>query len=137
MKKIIVPALALTVVAVLGGCSYGGSKNTPSGSNNNPMPNQMPAPSADQGSQPGQQVASNAINIQNFSFTPQTLTVKTGTTVVWTNNDSTVHQIKSATFNSSQLSKGQTFSFTFNDKGTFDYICSIHPSMTGKIIVEQ
>jgi plastocyanin len=81
-------------------------------------------------------VAGNAVDIQNFAFSPATLTVKKGTTVTWTNNDSAAHQIKSTTFNSSQFGKGQTFSFTFNDAGTFDYSCAIHPSMLGKIIVE-
>lgn len=81
-------------------------------------------------------VETNAINIQNFAFSPATLTVKKGTAVTWANNDSAPHQIKSATFNSSQFSKGQTFSFTFNDVGTFDYSCAIHPSMLGKIVVE-
>lgn len=78
----------------------------------------------------------NAVDIQNFAFSPASLTVKKGTTVVWTNNDSAPHQIKSATFNSDRLGKGQTFSFTFNDAGTFEYLCAIHPSMTGKIIVQ-
>ena len=76
------------------------------------------------------------INIQNYSFTPAALTVQKGATVTWTNNDSAPHQIKSDSFNSSTLSNGQTFSFTFNNAGTFDYSCAIHPSMTGQIIVE-
>ncbi len=76
------------------------------------------------------------INIQNFAFSPTSLTVKKGTTVVWTNNDSAPHQIKSATFNSSALSNGQTYSFTFDTVGAFPYSCAIHPSMQGTIIVE-
>jgi plastocyanin len=47
------------------------------------------------------------------------------------------HQIKSATFNSSPLSQGQTFQFTFSSVGSYDYSCAIHPSMLGKIIVTQ
>ena len=81
-------------------------------------------------------VKSSAVNIQNFAFSPAVLTVKKGTTVTWTNNDSAPHQLKSATFNSGRLSQGESFSFTFNDAGTFDYSCSIHPSMQGQIIVE-
>jgi len=76
------------------------------------------------------------VTIQNFSFNPTTLTIKKGDTVIWVNNDSYDHQIKSSIFNSSKLSKGQSFSYTFNSAGTFDYLCTIHPSMTGKIIVE-
>lgn len=77
-----------------------------------------------------------AVNIQNFAFSPSSLTIKKGTTVTWTNNDATPHQIKSGTFNSVLLSKGQSYSFTFDNAGTFDYSCLPHPSMTAKIIVE-
>lgn len=126
-KKIILPMLVMAAVFIISGCGLYG--NAPSTSNNSSIPAsattiQTPA------------VAGNAVNIQNFAFSPATLTVKKGAAVTWTNNDSAPHQIKSATFNSSSLSKGQTFSFTFNDAGTFDYSCAIHPSMLGKIIVE-
>lgn len=81
-------------------------------------------------------VEANAVTIQNFTFTPATLTVKQGTKVTWTNKDAMIHKIKSDTFNSGELNQGDTFEFTFNDKGSFDYSCAIHPSMTGKIVVE-
>ncbi len=79
---------------------------------------------------------SNTITIQNFSFSPDTLTVKQGTKVTWLNNDSVTHTIKSDTFNSSNLNQGDKFEFTFDNKGSFDYSCGIHPSMRGKVIVE-
>ena len=119
MKKIAILTLAVAGAIALGGCSLYGGSNSPSSSTS-----------------PASSVDSNAVNIQNFAFNPGTLTVKKGTTITWNNNDSAQHQIKSTTFNSSQLSKGQSFSFTFNDTGTFDYSCAIHPSMLGKIIVE-
>lgn len=78
----------------------------------------------------------NAVSIDNFSFNPETITVKAGTTVTWTNNDSASHTIKSAGFNSGNLSKGSTFKFKFESKGNFDYSCGIHPVMKGKVIVE-
>lgn len=119
MRKVAILTLTLAGLLVLSGCSlYGGS-----GSSNT-------------STSPVVSVEPNAVHIQNFAFSPATLTVKKGTTVTWTNNDSAPHQIKSATFNSSQLSKGQAYSFTFNDAGVFDYSCAIHPSMLGKIIVE-
>jgi plastocyanin len=82
--------------------------------------------------------SSNTINIVNFTFTPGTLTVKAGTTVTWANNDTTTHRPTSdnGVFDSGDLAPGATFSFTFNNTGTFSYHCSIHPYMTGKVIVQ-
>ena len=79
---------------------------------------------------------SKTITIQNFSFNPATLTIKQGVKVTWVNEDSATHKIKSDTFNSSDLNQGDKFEFTFDKKGRFDYSCSIHPSMKGKVIVE-
>ena len=103
----------------------GGNNNPPPGNNNQTSTNTTtpPASTAD-------------VNIQNFAFNPAVLTVKAGTTVTWTNNDSATHQIKSDTFNSAGLSRGQKFSHQFNSAGTFNYSCAIHPSMTGQIIVQ-
>jgi plastocyanin len=81
-------------------------------------------------------IEANTITIQNFAFNPGTLTVKQGTKVTWNNQDSAIHRIKSGDFNSQDLSQGDKFEFTFKNKGSFDYICGIHPSMTGKIVVE-
>jgi plastocyanin len=66
------------------------------------------------------------------------LTVSVGATVTWTNNDSVSHTVTSNDnlFNSGTLAKGATFQHTFNQKGTFAYHCSIHTSMTAKVIVE-
>jgi plastocyanin len=76
------------------------------------------------------------INIQNFSFNPAEITVPLGSTIVWKNNDAIAHQIASAAFNSQLLNQGDSFSQKFTTPGTFDYHCSIHSSMTGKIIVK-
>lgn len=96
-----------------------------------PVVSQPPAPPTN-----GTQTEHVSIAIQNFAFDPQTKTVAKGATVTWTNNDSVPHQIKSTTFNSGMLAQGQSYSFTFNAAGSFDYICSVHPSMTGTIIVQ-
>jgi len=82
--------------------------------------------------------ATNAtITISNFAFNPQTLTVKAGTTVTWVNDDPAGHTVTvDGGFSSGTFSKGQSFSHTFNDTGAYDYHCTIHPSMKGKIIVE-
>ena len=76
------------------------------------------------------------IAIKNFAFSPAELTVKAGDTVIWTNEDSAPHSIKSKSFNSNILQTGDAYQFKFDNTGVYDYICGIHPSMKGKIIVE-
>lgn len=74
--------------------------------------------------------------IENFAFDSSDLIIKAGDTVTWTQNDGTPHTVRMDAFESDKLSKGDTFSFTFDDAGTYEYICGIHPTMQGKIIVE-
>jgi Plastocyanin len=77
--------------------------------------------------------------IDNFSFSPKTTAVPIGATVTWTNHDNVPHVITSADdqFKKSPLLKaGQRFSNPFATAGTYSYFCSIHPRMTGKIIVK-
>lgn len=79
-----------------------------------------------------------AITIQNFAFSPTSLTVTPGTTVTWTNNDQTAHTVtvNSGTGpNSGQIMPGQSYSFTFQQAGTYPYHCSIHPQMKATVIV--
>ncbi len=82
--------------------------------------------------------AGNAVTIQNFAFNPITTTISTGQTVTWTNMDSVPHTITSTTgvFSSGPISPGKTFSYTFNNAGTYEYSCTIHPTMQhGKVTV--
>ena len=77
------------------------------------------------------------VHIDNFTFQPAELTVKTGTTVTWTNRDDIPHTIVSAgKFRSKALDTDNTFSFTFTTAGDYKYFCSLHPHMTGTIVVE-
>ena len=76
------------------------------------------------------------VEISNFQFSPSTTTIAKGGSVTWTNMDSASHTIAGSGFSSASLGKGESFSQTFNEAGTFDYHCSIHPSMTGKIVVQ-
>jgi len=78
------------------------------------------------------------ISIENFAFSPDTVTTAIGTTVTWTNKDSVNHTVTSQTgvFDSGTLSNGGSFSFTFTQAGTFEYHCSIHTSMHGTVIVQ-
>lgn len=72
-----------------------------------------------------------------MSFNPSNLNVQVGTTVTWINKDSTTHHVVSDTgvFDSGDLSTGMSYNYTFNKTGTYPYHCSIHPSMTGTIVV--
>jgi plastocyanin len=77
-----------------------------------------------------------SVAIQGFKFVPADLTVPKGTTVVWTNNDSATHNATSGSdWATKNLTKGQNGSVTLDKAGTFNYICTIHPSMKGKITV--
>ncbi len=78
------------------------------------------------------------VDIIDYSFSPQTLNIKVGDTVIWTNKDSIRQDVKSndGSFYSIPLETGETYSFTFNTPGTFKYKCGLHPTMEGTIIVE-
>jgi plastocyanin len=77
------------------------------------------------------------VQIDNFSFGPAELTVPAGATVTWTNRDDIPHTVVSTdqVFKSKVLDTDEKFSFTFSTAGTFPYFCSIHPKMTGKVVV--
>lgn len=82
--------------------------------------------------------ATNGVSIDNFSFTPMEMTISKGTQVTWVNKDDVPHTVVSIDhkFKSKALDTGEQFSFTFQDAGTYEYFCSVHPKMTGKIIVK-
>jgi plastocyanin len=77
------------------------------------------------------------VKIDNFTFGPGALTVAAGTTVTWTNRDDIPHTVVSTegVFKSKVLDTDEKFSYTFTKPGTFPYFCSIHPKMTGKVVV--
>jgi len=80
-----------------------------------------------------------AVSIDNFTFGPQTLTVKAGTTVTWTNKDDIPHGIASdnnAFAKSKALDTDDSYSFTFTTPGSYQYFCYIHPHMTGTVVVQ-
>jgi amicyanin len=78
------------------------------------------------------------VKIDNFSFGPAELTVPVGTTVTWTNRDDIPHTVVSTegAFKSKVLDTDEKFSFTFSKAGSYPYFCSIHPKMTGKVVVQ-
>jgi len=97
-----------------------------------------PAPAAPAAATPAASGGGNAVTIAGFAFNPTDLTVRTGSTVIWTNNDPASHTITSdsGAFSSDPVVQGGTYQFTFSQPGTYAYHCSIHPSMKGTIIVQ-
>jgi plastocyanin len=78
------------------------------------------------------------VKVDNFTFNPPQITVKAGDTVIWVNHDDIPHTVTSKTFifKSKALDSDDKFSFTFATAGSFPYFCSLHPHMTGTIVVE-
>lgn len=105
-------ALILVMLGVCGSISYA-------------APNDNPSPEA-------------TVSIDNFSFSPAVITIAAGTTIRWTNRDDIPHTVVSddKSFKSKALDTDDQFTFTFTRAGTYSYFCSIHPHMTGKVIVQ-
>lgn len=121
VMMLVLAALVVTLV-VAAGC---GSKKTTTPTTPKTTPSTSP-PSGSTGS---------TVVIKDFTFEPSQLTVKAGTTVTWKNEDSTVHTVTGTGWDSGQVQPGAEFQKTFDTAGTYDYHCSIHPSMTGKVVV--
>ncbi|CAN5549075.1 hypothetical protein BH23CHL10_BH23CHL10_00970 [soil metagenome] len=81
--------------------------------------------------------ATHAVEIADFAFAPATLTITVGDTVTWTNQDAVAHTATSTTgvFDSGDLEQGESYAVTFTAPGTYDYLCTPHPSMTGRVVV--
>jgi plastocyanin len=79
-----------------------------------------------------------AIEIRDFAFAPRTLTIAVGTTVTWRNRDAEPHTVRGAddTLRSGALDQDEAYSLRFDKPGTYRYGCSIHPQMSGTIIVQ-
>jgi len=94
------------------------------------------SPSVKASDQPS--AANAAVNIDNFVFGPPTITVPVGATVTWTNKDDIPHTSVSTdgVFKSKVLDTDEKFSYTFTKAGTYAYYCTIHPKMTGKVVVQ-
>jgi len=82
--------------------------------------------------------AATEITIDNFSFTPPDAKVPVGATVTWANHDDIPHTVVSTdkVFKSKVLDSDEKYAYTFSTAGTFTYFCSIHPKMTGRVIVQ-
>ena len=102
-----------------------------------PPPTQPPVTPQPTPSQAPSQVQSPpaSVTIENFAFSPETITIKPGTTITWTNQDVAAHTVKFADEQSGSLGQGSTFSKTFTAPGTYPYVCGIHSSMRGNVVV--
>lgn len=149
MNKIILVVLAVIVlgggglVVVLnkkdkGAESHNHSQHSEGHEASAPNNNQTSTESSDNNEVREGQVA---INIKEYAYNPSSLKIKKGTTVTWTNEDSVQHDImpdQDGDFTASELlSKGQSYSFTFNEVGKFSYHCSPHPYMKASIEVVE
>ena len=115
MKKIIIIGMIFVGIVLISGCA-------------GPRQTQVP-----QSTQNG--VPSATVDIKGFAFDPSTITVSRGTTVTWTNRDSVPHTVTGDLFGSGSISQDGTYSHTFQEVGTFDYHCTTHTNMQGKVIV--
>lgn len=130
MKKIIFfVSTFIALLVILPGCN----------SNYSTIPSTS-VPSATQSTIPStnnkQVTGAQSISIKGFAFSPAKLTINKGDTITWTNEDTAVHNVVGGILRSTDLAKGQSFSYTFTETGTYDYICTYHPSMKGNIIVK-
>lgn len=133
-KKIIIYIVVILVVIISIGTFYlsRSSKTLPKG----PMQTnteQTPSSTVTDKTVPAKTYNISAVN---FSFNPGILNINKGDTIIWTNQDSAPHQIAGGDLNGPVMSKGQSYTFVFNNVGTFNYHCAIHPSMTGTVIVK-
>lgn len=143
MKKIAFSIVAVLALVFGGAAAFAGdmggqgqytnSQDTTSG-----MPSMDNTTSDGSSSGSSSQPSAQSVTIQNFAFMPSSLTVPMGTTVTWTNRDTTAHTVTGDTSGgpmSGTLQPGQAYSYTFSQNGTFGYHCSIHPTMTGMVTV--
>jgi plastocyanin len=132
MRKSGLVVIIVLAILIIGGALALNHKST----NNTPQPTS--SSTASNSSQPS---TTGSVDIRNMMFTPSQITVAKGGTVTWTNNDSIAHTVVDDLSNvggpsSGDIQPGSTYSFTFNKTGSFQYHCSIHPSMRGTIVVK-
>src|SRR5665647_3012073 len=130
IRKVLFITLILVIAIVPSGCSSTTTTNT-----TNPAPVQVnnttiinnPAPV----NNPNPQTFT--VNILNNAFNPSSVQIPSGSTVKWINLDPIQHEPKGNVFDSGPLSQNGIFEYTFNQTGTYNYVCAIHPSMQGTV----
>ena len=134
---LILTVVILTGLIIMAGCGAA-SQETPQSPGTEAPETSPGLPVSPSGTTSSPTSVTIELEIANFAFSPETITVAMGTTVTWYNNDSAPHTVttREPLFNSGRLSRNETFSYVFEQRGTFEYYCSIHPYMAGKVIVE-
>ncbi|HII93449.1 MAG TPA: cupredoxin family copper-binding protein [Methanosarcina sp.] len=136
MRKELAVFIVLLGIFLVAGCT-GNEPATPA-ETPEATPVETPvAPVSDVTPQPVDKGKIVEVDIQNSSFNPQSVEILTGDTVRWTNKDSIAHTVTGPTFDSKVLENGDTYEFLFTDAGTYNYKCSIHPSMKGTVVVAE
>ena len=130
MKKCIL-SFAILFVLLVAFCGCSSNLITTSTSLSSKISNIPPQKSSQTSSTLG-----NIVSIDNFKFSPDSITIKIGDAIEWKNNDSVKHTIVFDTFESPAINKGDSYKHIFDTAGVFNYICGIHPSMKGKVEVK-
>jgi plastocyanin len=135
-------ALLLACMAlgvVVAGC---GNSDDDDGGGNDAQNTEQPAEQGSAGGGGGADAGSGGgakVTMEGIKFNPASVTVKAGDTVTWTNKDSVGHDVTGDNFKSGDpggMQNGDTFAQTFDKKGTFDYVCTVHPGMEGSVTVK-
>lgn len=139
--NIVIAIVAAIVIGIGGYFWYSGSTKTettpPPAAEPTPAPTPEPTPTPSP--VPPATSARANVDIQGYLYNPRVITVKRGTTVTWTNKDTMAHTVTSLganlTLNSALFGVNQSYSYTFNTVGIFEYYCKPHPYMKGTVVV--
>jgi plastocyanin len=126
----------LALGLVVAGC--GGDDDDDGGGGDGAATTEQPAGGGDEGGGGGGG-GGTEVSMEGIQFDPAEVTVAVGDTVTWTNNDSVDHDVTADSFSSGEaggLAGGDTFEHTFDEAGSFDYVCTVHPGMEGTVVVE-
>lgn len=140
MNKSLMTVLIVAVLALGGGAAYYIFNKANQKADTATQTSSANQKSAEQSASNSTASQTSSVAIKDMAFSPANISVKKGTKVTWTNDDSVGHSVISENDggpHSSVLSKGQSYSFTFDAAGTFNYICGVHPSMKGKVTVTE
>lgn len=143
MRKAIAAIVVVILIVIAWLAIAGNDNNSQTNNQTSPSKNSSRSPANNNpATEPSAQaVATNEVEIEDMAFKPADITIKKGTTVTWTNKDSLSHTVTETDSqtgpNSSPLSQDESYTFTYNQAGTFTYHCSIHPEMTGKVVVTE